>query len=83
MQRLWLIIPAACIVPAVLDAFQTYMQGRLGDQPNGTSWENVIFSGTEWLFLGALTPITYQLAKRFPIRRETLGRTWAFTPSVR
>jgi len=75
VQRLWLIIPAACIVPAVLDAFQTYMQGRLGNQRNGTSWGNIIFSGTEWLFLGALTPITYQLAKRFPIRRETLGRT--------
>jgi signal transduction histidine kinase len=74
-QRLWLIIPAACLVPAVLDAFQTYMQGRLGPQPHGASWGDIIFSGTEWLFLGALTPITYQLAKRFPIRRETLGRT--------
>ena len=74
LQRLWLIIPAACVVPAVLDAFQTYMQGKIG-RPYGTSWDNVIFSGTEWLFLGALTPITYQLAKRFPITRETLRRT--------
>jgi two-component sensor histidine kinase len=73
-QRLWLIIPAACVVPAVLDAFQTYMQRRLG-RPFRTSWGDVIFSGTEWLFLGALTPIIYQLAKRFPIRRETFRRT--------
>jgi signal transduction histidine kinase len=72
---LWLIIPAACLVPAVLDAFQTYMQGKLGNSPRGASWGNIIFSGTEWIFLGALTPITYQLAKRFPIRRETLRRT--------
>jgi signal transduction histidine kinase len=51
------------------------MQGRLAGQQHGPSWGDIIFSGTEWLFLGALTPITYQLAKRFPIRRETLGRT--------
>jgi two-component system, LytTR family, sensor kinase len=75
IQRLWLIIPAACVVPAVLDALQTYMQGQLPGSTRGTSWGEVIFSGTEWLFLGALTPITYQLARRFPIRRATVGRT--------
>jgi two-component sensor histidine kinase len=74
LHRLWLIIPAACVVPAVLDALQTYMQGRLLGA-RYVSVEQVIFSGTEWLFLGALTPITYYLARRFPIRRETLGRT--------
>ena len=76
LQRLWLIIPAACVVPAVLDALQTYMQGRLLGS-RFVSGAQVIFSGIEWLFLGALTPITYYLAKRFPIRRETLGRTVA------
>lgn len=76
LQRLWLIIPAACVVPAVLDALQTYMQGRLlGARYVGVA--QIIFSGTEWLFLGALTPITYYIAKRFPIRRETLRRTIA------
>jgi two-component system LytT family sensor kinase len=74
LQRLWLIIPAACVVPAVLDALQTYMQGRLLGA-RYVSGAQVIFSGIEWLFLGALTPITYYLAKRFPIRRETLRRT--------
>lgn len=76
LQRLWLIIPAACVVPAILDAVQTYMQGRLlgARYVNGAQ---VIFSGIEWLFLGALTPITYYLAKRFPIRRQTLRRTVA------
>src|SRR4051812_17855428 len=67
------IIAAACIVPAVLDALQTYMQNRLVGQP--ASWGNIIFSGMEWLFLGALAPITYALARRFPLRRETLVRT--------
>ena len=70
------IIAAACVVPAVLDALQTYMQARLAGRPT-TSWGSVVFSGGEWLFLGALTPITYQLARRFPLRRETLGRTLA------
>lgn len=76
LQRLWLIIPAACVVPAILDAAQTYMQGRLLGS-RFVSAPQIIFSGIEWLFLGALTPITYYLAKRFPIRRETLRRTVA------
>ena len=76
LQRLWLIIPAACVVPAILDAFQTYMQGRLLGA-RFVSLPQIIFSGTEWLFLAALTPITYYLARRFPIRRETLRRTVA------
>ncbi len=29
-----------------------------------------MFQGTEWLFLGALTPITYVLGRRFPITRD-------------
>lgn len=73
-RRFWLLISAACIVPAVLDALQTYMQGRLARDAR-VSWDAIIFSGTEWLFLGALTPITYYLARRFPLRRETAGRT--------
>jgi two-component system, LytTR family, sensor kinase len=75
ISRLWLLIPAACLVPAVLDGFQAYMQARLDGQP--TSWQFVIFSGTEWLFLAALTPIAYYLGRRLPLRRETLGRNLA------
>ncbi|MGH7616140.1 MAG: sensor histidine kinase [Gemmatimonadaceae bacterium] len=70
------IIAAACIVPAVLDSLQTYMQQRLAGRPN-TSWGGIVFSGGEWLFLGALTPIAWQLARRFPLQRETIGRTLA------
>jgi two-component system LytT family sensor kinase len=68
MPRIWLLIPAACVVPAVLDAFQAYMQAQLdGRSPR---WGDVVFQGTEWLFLGALTPITYHLGRRFPLDRE-------------
>ncbi len=76
MGRIWLIIAAACLVPAVLDALQTYMQGvLLDDRP--ASWGSIAFSGGEWIFLGALTPIVYYLARRFPLRRRTLARTLA------
>jgi two-component system LytT family sensor kinase len=74
IERFWPLIAAACVVPATLDAFQSYMQGVLGGQ-RGVQWGSVIFSGSEWLFLGALTPIAYYLARRFPLRRETLRRT--------
>jgi two-component system, LytTR family, sensor kinase len=67
------IIAAACLVPAVLDAFQAYMQARLrGGQ---VQWDDVVFSGIEWLFLGALTPIAYVLARRFPLGRHSFRRT--------
>lgn len=65
-------IPAACLVPAALDAWQTYMQARLGgQQPDAAS---IVFMGLEWVFLGALTPIAYHLGRRFPIGRETVRR---------
>jgi two-component system, LytTR family, sensor kinase len=73
-RRFWPLISAACVVPAVLDALQMYMQGRLAGESR-VSWSAVIFSGSEWLFLGALTPITYYLARRFPLRRDTAART--------
>jgi two-component sensor histidine kinase len=71
----WLLIAAACLVPAVLDAFKSYMNSRLSG--HGADWGDVIFAGAEWLFLGALTPITYVLARRYPLRREAIGRTVA------
>jgi signal transduction histidine kinase len=72
----WLLISAACVVPALLDALQTYAKSRLDGRP-GIAWGDVVFQGAEWLFLGALTPITYVLARRFPLRREGLGRALA------
>jgi two-component system LytT family sensor kinase len=75
-RRYWLLIAAACTVPAVLDALQTYMKARLDGAP-GVRWEDVLFAGAEWIFLGALTPITYVLARRFPLRRGALGRAAA------
>lgn len=68
----WLLIALACLVPAVLDAFKSYVTSVLGE--GRVDWGGVVFAGSEWLFLGALTPITYVLSRRFPLRRETIVR---------
>jgi two-component system LytT family sensor kinase len=67
-RRIWLLISGACLVPAVLDALQTYFQAVLNGEP--VQWQAVVFQGTEWIFLGALLPVTYHLGKRFPLSRE-------------
>jgi signal transduction histidine kinase len=72
VPRVWLLIAAASIVPAILDGGQIYMQGWLMGEP--VRWEDVVFQGSEWLFLGALTPITYYLGQRFPLRRRVWPR---------
>jgi two-component system, LytTR family, sensor kinase len=74
-RRIWLLIPAACVVPAALGVFQAAMQARLNGE--AARWQDLVFEGGEWLFLGALTPITWFLARRFPLRRARWGRTLA------
>ncbi len=74
-RRIWLLISAACLVPAALDALQAFAQARLEGRP--ARWQDVLFQGVEWLFLGALLPITYYLAKRFPLDRLQWKRTLA------
>jgi two-component system, LytTR family, sensor kinase len=70
--RLWLLIAAVCLVTAVLDGFQAYMQARIAGEP--VSWRAVTWQASEWLILGALTPITYSLSRRFPLRHPHLAR---------
>lgn len=70
--RLWLIIAAACVVPAILDGSLTYVQGVLAGRP--PAWTEVFWQANEWLILGALTPLVYWLARRYPLRPPILGR---------
>src|SRR5688572_23093862 len=51
------------------------MQARLRGE--SAKWQDLVFEGGEWLFLGALLPITYHLGKRFPLRRAQWGRSIA------
>lgn len=68
-----MLISAACLVPATLDAIQAFLQGRFSGHP--VEWGDVVFRGSEWLFLGALLPIVSLLARRFPLRKESWKRT--------
>jgi signal transduction histidine kinase len=73
---LWLLVACACLVPAVLNAVSTYINSRLG--PRGTAdWSAIVFAAALWICFGALSPIIYVLAKRFPLKSGTLGRTLA------
>ena len=70
--RLWLIVAAACIVPAILDGVTTYVQARLANRIPG--WQEIFWQSNEWLILGALTPIAYYLAQRFPLHPPIRAR---------
>jgi two-component system, LytTR family, sensor kinase len=73
-RPLWLIIAAASLVPALLNAFTTYLTSRFVGR--GTAdWGAVVFAVALWLSFGALTPITYVLAHQYPLKREAIGRT--------
>ena len=72
----WLLLAAGCLVPAALSALDTFLQSRLAGRAS-IPWPNLVFSSSEWLFLGALTPIVFILARRFPLRRDRIGGTIA------
>lgn len=72
----WLLVAGACLVPALLSAFTAYMNSRFSGR-GSADWGAVIFESVEWLFFGALTPIAYVLARRYPLRQGALGRAVA------
>src|SRR5947209_1237891 len=72
-RPVWLLIAGAGLVPAVLNAFTSYINSRFRGQ-GSADWGSVVFASGDWLFFGALTPITYVLARRYPLRREAIGR---------
>ena len=71
----WWFIPVACVGPALLTAITAYMSGHLRHQ--GTDWGIVVFRGTLWLVFGGLTLIAYLFTRRFPLRRQNIGRSLA------
>src|SRR6185503_21341305 len=66
----WLLIAAATLVSALLNASTTYLNTRF--LRGSADWSAVAFAAILWLSFGALTPIPYLLARRYPIRREKL-----------
>jgi len=65
-RRLQLLISAGCVIPAILFVTQGYVSARLNGRP--TLWQDVVFSGLDWLALGALVSIPYRMGQRFPFR---------------
>jgi hypothetical protein len=65
---IWLLNSAACLIPALLSVLQLYVLAKL--ESRSVSWQDLVFQVSEWLFLGALTPVTFYFAKRFPLVRE-------------
>ncbi|HZS62122.1 MAG TPA: histidine kinase [Gemmatimonadaceae bacterium] len=45
-----------------------YAQSRLGNEPADA--RSLLWQGGDWLLYGALTPVVFQLARRYPIRHR-------------
>jgi two-component system, LytTR family, sensor kinase len=70
---LWLLVSAAWLGPAILEAFQAYVQGRLGNRQPAT-WRTLLWEGGDWLLYALLTPAVFWLARRYPFVRGKLAR---------
>lgn len=70
-----LLVFAACAIPAFASAFQPYVLTHLDGRH--VQWQDALFAGSSWLILGALTPVTYYFAKRFPLRQRGWARALA------
>ena len=73
--RLWFIIFAAWLVPALLSGFNTYVQDRL--QGRALDWHWIIFNSIDWLLYALLTPAVFGASSRFPVERPHLARNIA------
>lgn len=72
MRRPWIIVSVAWVVPALLAALQAFAQHRLGNW-DGQLSRILLFEFGDWLLYGALTPIVFYLARRFPLERGHLA----------
>jgi len=70
----WLLITATPLIPAFLTALRSYLESRVGR--GSADWGEVTFAFIDWLFLGALAPIIYVLARRYPVSRKRFGRAF-------
>src|SRR5262249_61757221 len=66
------LILAAWLVPALLSAFNSYMQSHLDRHP--PQWRWVVFNGIDWLLYAVLTPIVLRASRRLPLQGPHLAR---------
>lgn len=69
----WALVSAAWLGPAILAAFQAYVQGRLGSREPAT-WRSLVWEGGDWLVYALLTPAVFWFARRHPLTRGTMAR---------
>jgi two-component system, LytTR family, sensor kinase len=69
----WAFVSAAWLGPAILAAFQGYVQGRLGNWEPAT-WRSLLWEGGDWLLYALLTPAVFWFARRYPLARGTIAR---------
>jgi two-component system LytT family sensor kinase len=63
-RRVRLLISAACVIPACLSIAQTYVSAKLNRRD--VLWDDLAFSGGDWLLLAPLIPFAFMLGRRFP-----------------
>lgn len=61
-------VSAAWIAPAVLGALDAVVQARLQHQT--PSWRVVVWTSSDWLIYGMLTPLVFRLSRRYPLRQH-------------
>jgi two-component system LytT family sensor kinase len=72
LPPVWAFVSAAWLGPAILAAFQAYVQGRLGNRPPAT-WRSLLWEGGDWLVYALLTPAVFWFARRYPLARGRLA----------
>ncbi len=70
---IWAFVSAAWLGPAILAAFQGYVQGRLGNWEPAT-WRSLLWEGGDWLLYALLTPAVFWVARRYPLERGAIAR---------
>jgi len=68
----WFLIFAAWLVPALLAAFDSYAQSRLGNR--APDWRWVLFSSLDWLIYALLTPVVFRASRRLPLEHPHMAR---------
>ncbi|HEX9631355.1 MAG TPA: histidine kinase [Gemmatimonadales bacterium] len=69
----WALVSAAWLGPAILAAFQAYVQGRIGSREPATV-RTLLWEGGDWLVYAFLTPAVFWFARRYPLGRGTIAR---------
>jgi two-component system, LytTR family, sensor kinase len=64
----WVFVSAAWLGPAILAAFQAYVQARLGNR-DPVTWRSLVWEGGDWLLYALLTPAVFWTARRYPLTR--------------